>query len=366
MVFLTKTAPLLGLFALCACTTPGTDPQPPPPPPEDGASTVEEGYAADQHDGMLAPGAEVPADGERATVALLIADDWGDCTEIRGRLKNELDGWDVRCNGVNEKDSEHGIMVLSEALKSLQGLPSAKEDVHIYLYGFLTDGHSGSLERLTDFVLRLLSEYDYVVWNNSWGMPRGIYSDADSRRVFSSFTQETERLMVLNPNLFVVYAAGNEGPGEAGYPQSIFSGSDVFVVGATKRDGTTAEFTSWSSSVDYTAHGDDVHVLNKKGKWVQVRGTSFSCPDVSGQIARLVHLDPDQNRQTVMLELASGVEVDSNLGYPNKVVGNGDLTNNRQKAITKAWGPGWTRKYLGFPFVKTKEVDLPQPKGLIP
>lgn len=339
---------LLLLTVLCmGCKTP-SDPACPPPPEE---NPVEAGYNAKQHDGKIAEGSEVL--GEPTTVALEIHDNFADESRVSPKAKKVLGPWvdsiEYSDSGHSD-DVPHGLWVMSRLIPPLDPLYT-----DVYLHDWMGQG---DLDSLVQRIVERCETYPAVVVNNSWGMPAGIYDDATSKNIFNDYVAKIEKLLVKYPRLVVVYAAGNEGPKQAGYPQRMFRGSPVWVIGATSPSGETAEFTSWDSAVDATAHGEDVTVLDENGKWIKVNGTSFSCPDFASLAALYLSNNPEKTSADFVEWLV--FEKDEKLNYPNPVVGMGDTTNLRQKYLPSKMKPNWYQRAI-LSLKKSEDVALPSP-----
>lgn len=323
------------------------------------------GYAAD-YGQLNPPSGTAPAPWQRADVALLIFDDFGDGDLLSSAVRRELNGWGLHFSGpvgsgVQKADAEHGVMVLSCALQPLSGIgaePYISIDMHNFLDGRGADVLPDLLERI-DMACQLHSA---VVVNCSWGMGRGVYSDSKSDAIWRDFVAGVNTLMARYPRLACVWAAGNERMVELGWPQTMFAGSDALVVGATQADGKTAPFTSYGAAVDLTAFGHQVWVLSPRGQWLQASGTSFSSPLVAGLLARWFHEDSRLTRGEALDRLRAGLE--AGVQVPSPVIGWGDSSNMRQALVVSPLGPGWfSRNIMGI-LSTTRDVPLPSPMFL--
>ena len=346
-------------WTVCSgCTTP----QPDRPP-----SRIEAGYAARQHNGLDAPqGEALPA--MRSLVAVEIHDNFGDCARISERARRELGAWmeRVQCSLAPDSpptdDVPHGLWVMS----SLIG-PLDPRHTDVFLHDFMSSQDSSVLANLVQRIRERCEDYGAVVVNNSWGMRAGVYDDATSRNLFATYEAQIEELLGEFPRLVVVFAAGNEGPAEAGYPQRMFDGSPALVVGASRPDGRTAQFTSWSDAVDVTAHGQTVMVLDEDGEWIKVDGTSFAAPHLAGLAARFLGAFPEATGADFVAWL--DLQRDPDLEYSSPVVGYGDTSNFRQRYAAPDFGPSWMQRNVLLRVQRTRPVDLPTPgivRGAIP
>ncbi len=130
-----------------------------------------------------------------------------------------------------------------------------------------------------------------------------------------------------HPNLVMVASAGNEDVDGVSFPAAI---PGVLSVGATNLDGQRAPYSSYGQRLDVVAPGGDTSkassrgilttggtwmpdwwrgvtqppakgnwgwgtVLDPRGRYVQVQGTSFSAPVTSGVIALMKSEDPEHH-----------------------------------------------------------------------
>ncbi len=126
-----------------------------------------------------------------------------------------------------------------------------------------------------------------------------------------------------NPNLVIVASAGNESADGVAFPAAV---PGVLSVGATNVEGKRAGYSNYGGQLAVVAPGGDTTsiakggilttggtwvdgfwkgvpdpdfawgvTLDPKGKYVQVQGTSFSAPNVSGVMALMKGEDPGRN-----------------------------------------------------------------------
>ncbi len=126
-------------------------------------------------------------------------------------------------------------------------------------------------------------------------------------------TDQVFKVLDANPNLSIVASAGNESLDGVAFPAAI---PGVISVGATSMEGTRSFYSSYGGRLDVVAPGGETQLsqqggifttggtgvagfwegitppkpswnmtFDPKGDYVQVQGTSFSAPIVSGVVA---------------------------------------------------------------------------------
>ncbi len=146
-------------------------------------------------------------------------------------------------------------------------------------------------------------EFAPQIANNSWGCPPSEGCDA------KSFDQALARLR--RAGIWMIAAAGNDGPScnSMGNPPSI--SSDVFTVGAVSRSRTTAYFSSRGPVTidgsnrlkpDLSAPGDGVRSSVRGGGYSSFSGTSMASPHVAGCAALLWSAVPQLRGQLEISE----------------------------------------------------------------
>jgi serine protease len=144
-------------------------------------------------------------------------------------------------------------------------------------------------------------------------------------------------ILVANPNLVIVAAAGNDGENRVGFPAGL---RKVISVGASTLQGTRAPYSSFGPGLNLTAPGGDVRAAleggilstsglggdqfwqgiaipeqpwfpaqDPRGNYVWTQGTSFASPAVAGIVALMLSADPERSltgdRIIALLEAAS-------------------------------------------------------------
>ncbi|MDR6998976.1 S8 family peptidase [Neobacillus niacini] len=132
---------------------------------------------------------------------------------------------------------------------------------------------------------------------------------------------------VVNHQILVVCAAGNEGDGDSSTDEFDFPGSynEVISVGAVDLDRHSSYFTNSNNEVDLVAPGEKITSTYLNGSYATLSGTSMATPHVSGTLALLKDLSSKQfERELTEPELYSQlIKRTVPLGNSPKVEGNG-------------------------------------------
>jgi len=174
------------------------------------------------------------------------------------------------------------------------------------------------------------------VLNNSWGCPEIEGCDSDV------LIDAVEALRLAG--IFVVSAAGNEGPGCESVAQPLALYDEVFTVGAIDQEGELASFSSLgpvtvdgSSRLkpDVSAPGVEVLSAFPGGTYESLQGTSMASPHVAGAVALMWSANPAligdvEHTEAILRETAKdylGVIPDcvTTEASPNNAVGYGVL-----------------------------------------
>ncbi|HBE21575.1 MAG TPA: peptidase S8 [Cyanobacteria bacterium UBA11149] len=191
-------------------------------------------------------------------------------------------------------------------------------------------------------------------------------------------TDQIFEILDTHPNLVIIASAGNEGLDGVGFPAAI---PGVLSVGATNISGNRTVYSNYGGRLDLVAPGGDTELnmsggilttggtwvdgfwqgipvpdyawgvsLDPKGKYVQVEGTSFAAPTVSGVMALMKGEDPHRrlNRDrlvSILKETAS---------YDGLAIAKADENQYRLQASI-GFGSG-----MGFPLIRPSGI-FPQP-----
>ena len=129
-----------------------------------------------------------------------------------------------------------------------------------------------------------------------------------------------------------VYAAGNDGPA-CDTASPVGHGDNTFVsVGATREDGSLADFSSrgpatdGGTAPDVVAPGDNVVTATMDGAYQSISGTSFAAPLVAGVVALMLQANPTLIGQPeevlrILRSTARGMPDDQCGGPPDAVDG---------------------------------------------
>ncbi len=172
----------------------------------------------------------------------------------------------------------HGTFVAQVIQSRDAGIPSAG----VFSLMSLQTYHNGVGPYVSDIVEALY----YAVDNGARVINMSLGGPSPLGEIMTDAIQyATSRGVVL------VASAGNTGSDRGRYPASY---DEVISVAATDQAGKKARFSTYHSSVDFSAVGKDVSVSSYDGKTTTtVNGTSFSAPVVSAEAARILSEYPD-------------------------------------------------------------------------
>lgn len=187
-------------------------------------------------------------------------------------------------------------------------------------------------------------------------------------------TEEIFDVLDNNPKIVIVASAGNESLDGVGFPAAI---PGVVSVGATNVVGNRTTYSSYGGGLDVVAPGGDLAIsrsggilttggtflegfwkginvpdyawgvaLDPMGKYVQVQGTSFSAPIVSGVVALMKGEDSQRrwNRDSIVKALKSTAS------YNGLALSKGDINRYRLQANIGFGAAG------DFPYVRPSGV----------
>jgi len=148
---------------------------------------------------------------------------------------------------------------------------------------------------MTDAELSLLNTYSGVLYAASLGVDVINCSWGSSFR--SQIAQDIMNYVVEDLDIVVVAAAGNTGQEEDDhYPSAYDNVLSVSAVDAQLRKST---FTTYGKTVDITAPGSGIAVLEYNNDFGNEQGTSFSSPIVAGAVGLVRAHRPELNAQQV-------------------------------------------------------------------
>ncbi|WP_077214985.1 S8 family serine peptidase [Bacillus dakarensis] len=161
-------------------------------------------------------------------------------------------------------DHGHGTIVTSVITQVRNQLP-------IYVLPLKAGDKSGSLE-----VSNIIRAIDYC-----------IKVDVDIINLsFSGPTPNTAEQLAIqkaaDAGITVIAAAGNDGKSFYNYPASY---EQVVSVGSINEQYKHSSFSNYNDFVDFTAPGERISVMNEKGEFMEVNGTSFAAAYASAAFA---------------------------------------------------------------------------------
>ncbi|WP_017731763.1 S8 family serine peptidase [Nafulsella turpanensis] len=161
------------------------------------------------------------------------------------------------------------------------------------------------------------------VLNLSWGAP-GLPSQ---------YVQDIINYLVLEKNVVIVAAAGNDAKELNFYPASY---ENVLSVSSSDYTDAKAAYATWSRFVDLLAPGKDVFSTTNGGGYGNGTGTSFASPQVAGAAALVRSYFPELNALQVMERLRVSSDSVDDSAFPEKI-GKGRL--NMEKALSRTVSP---------------------------
>ncbi|RMG68273.1 MAG: hypothetical protein D6715_02645 [Calditrichaeota bacterium] len=150
-------------------------------------------------------------------------------------------------------------------------------------------------------------------------------------RVFSHLLQQVIRFGTSRGVLFVA-AAGNSGNTVLHYPAAL---SETISVGATEPGGGLAGFSTFGTSLDLVAPGQEIFSLQIGGGFGVLNGTSFAAPMVSAALALLKSQFPNAPPLQLKAALLAGARDLFNPGW-DQFSGHGQLNVYRSLKAEQA------------------------------
>jgi len=86
----------------------------------------------------------------------------------------------------------------------------------------------------------------------------------------------------ISAGVVIVASAGNNGSSNPFFPASY---PDVIAVSAVDNKGNVADWSNFGPDIDLTAPGVDILTTSPQGKYIELSGTDFSAPHVTGAMA---------------------------------------------------------------------------------
>ena len=190
-----------------------------------------------------------------------------------GDAQSDGSGHGSRVGGLAAADTDNGVGMAGLGFRSK----------HAPLKGFLTETSesAGNYEAII-----YAADNGYDVINLSWG----------SVNTFSQFNQDIIDYAVLEHDVVVIAAAGNNNEDQNFYPAAY---AHVLSVAATRIDDTKSSFATYGNHVDISAPGSAIYTTNNDN-YGNYWGSSFASPIVAG-VAGLVRAEfPELNAEQVM------------------------------------------------------------------
>lgn len=153
---------------------------------------------------------------------------------------------------------------------------------------------------------------DADIMNNSWGSTAAFGDHKDLNFVGVDPSASHSQILTLIQDgrsglgTNIVFSAGNDQQeGSSANYKNYQNSPYTIAVGASSTDGTIADFSEWGANVLLSAPGDDIRVpYTLENYAIDIDGTSFSAPAVSGIIALMLEANPDLGYRDVQEILA--------------------------------------------------------------
>ncbi|MFY0688506.1 MAG: S8 family serine peptidase [Cyclobacteriaceae bacterium] len=242
-----------------------------------------------------------------------------------GYIDDEL-GYDFadRDNDVTADGSTHGTRV--------SGIAAAATNNGIGIAGI---GYEASIMSLKNFTtadtesngsyeaIQYAADNGAAIINLSWG-------STDS---YSQFNQDIINYAVLEKNVLIVAAAGNDNAEDYFYPASY---DNVLSVGATNLNDIKGGLSSYNDKVDLVAPGISIYSTTKDNQYARDDGTSYAAPMVAGTAALIKSAFPNLTATQIAERIRSTTDniydIDNNARFIGKL-GSGRL--NAFKAVSQ-------------------------------
>jgi len=255
----------------------------------------------------------------------------------------------------------HGFGCYSRGWPLLYRMPNV--DVVLFRMIDVADGEVALLDFLDGELVKYKGR---IIVSNSWGVPRQ-YNQWDSviATMWQPWANRIDQMAVDYPAFAAVFSAGNSGPDFSGFPQSLMT--NAVLVGASDKLGKMASFSSQDHRMFCVAGGHRTYVADpdKKGGYMIVSGTSFSCPTVAAMMVKLLAENPTWGRTETVAFLEDQIVPSPESNGFNPVWGQGELEHFNQTVPSQTW------RDLGYPkgvgarirgwFTPMRIIEMPQP-----
>ena len=218
--------------------------------------------------------------------------------------KGDCAGWNFVDNSNRAEDLDgHGTHVTGIIHSTVKNLDRPVKFLPLKV--FAPDEGSRSVKASAPLSTRLTKAFEYAmsrkvdVIHMSVGWPKS----------FMTYELEQTIIKAQAQGIIIVSAAGNSSQRASIYPCQM---KDVICVGALRANGDVARFSNWGSQVDIQGPGEKIlstiphpvaplHI-SRRG-YDYKNGTSQAAPFISGAVAILKAINPDEDRHTIYSRL---------------------------------------------------------------
>lgn len=218
--------------------------------------------------------------------------------------KGDCAGWNFVDNNNRAEDLDgHGTHVSGIIHSTVKNLDRKVKILPLKV--FAPDEGSRSVKASSPLSTRLNKAFEYAMSRNV----DVIHMSVGWPKSFMTYELEQTIIKAQAQGIVIVSAAGNSSQRASIYPCQM---KDVICVGALRANGDVARFSNWGSQVDIQGPGEKIlstiphpvaplHI-SRRG-YDYKNGTSQAAPFVSGAVAILKSIYPEENRDTIYARL---------------------------------------------------------------
>lgn len=134
--------------------------------------------------------------------------------------------------------------------------------------------------------------------NNSWGDQGGQYYENMHSSILEDAINTAIKSGRNGKGMVVVFASGNKNKTAADYPGNC--NPEILVVDSVNSSGKRSSFSSYGSSLDVLAPGENILSTLPDNKTGYMNGTSMAAPHAAGLAALILSINPDLTGKQVV------------------------------------------------------------------